>query len=287
MHLLDGFAGQRIAVAPRPLIAAALDRAPTRRLVVTDAGVFPHAAGHRRERSGGARETIVIVCMAGTGWLDVGGVVTRLGSATAIVIPSGTPHSYGASSNDPWTIWWFHVRGSDVPDLLEAMSVTPERPHFFLRSPERIARLIEEIVSALERATTQAVLIATAGMAWHALTQMAADRLVPDEGAPLHRALRYLEEKIDAQVSVPDLAHLIGVSPSHLSWLFRKGTGGGVTAHHLGLKMARARVLLDTTSLPIAEIASRVGMADPFYFSRRFRSHHGISPTMYRVARKG
>lgn len=283
----DGFAGQRIAVVPRPLVSAALDRAATRRLTVTDAGYFPSAEGHRRGRMAGARETIVIICTAGIGWLDVDAEVFRIGPATAFVIPSGTPHSYGASDNHPWTIWWIHVRGSDVPDLLEAIGSMPERPVFSLRSPERTTGLVDEIIAALERATTQAALIATAGMAWHLLTRLAADRMMPAEGAPLQRALRYLEDRIDAQTSVPELAHLIGVSPSHLSSLFRKVTGGGVTAHHLALKMARARVLLDTTSLSIVEIASRVGMNDPSYFSRRFRREHGVSPTKYRLTRKG
>jgi AraC-like DNA-binding protein len=51
--------------------------------------------------------------------------------------------------------------------------------------------------------------------------------------------------------------------------------------------MSRARELLDTTDQAVAEIARALGYADPFYFSRQFRSVHGVSPSGYRVQHKG
>jgi AraC family transcriptional regulator of arabinose operon len=50
--------------------------------------------------------------------------------------------------------------------------------------------------------------------------------------------------------------------------------------------MARARELLDTTELHVAEIGREVGYADPFYFSRQFSRVHCMSPSDYRLHRK-
>ncbi|GAA2248896.1 AraC family transcriptional regulator [Herbiconiux moechotypicola] len=282
-----GFDNQRLCVLPRPLVAEALGRPVTRRLVVTDAGYFPHADAHGRHRPRGAEETIVIVCVGGSGWIEAGGVRHRIGSSTAAVIPGGVPHAYGASESDPWTIWWCHVRGSDVAELVEASGVDPSRITVSLRSVDRLTAMLDEIVSALERDQSPARLVATAGMAWRMLTQLAVDRRLPEEGEPLERAMRYLEDRVDGSIRVPELAALVGVSSSHLSALFRDATGGGVLAHHTSLKMARARRLLDTTALSVAEIGREVGMADPFYFSRQFRRMHGVSPSTYRSQRKG
>lgn len=287
MERADGFEHQRLSIVPRPLVEAALSRPVTRRIVVTDAGYFPRASEHGRHRPAGAAETIVIVCVAGSGWVETGGQRMRVGTATAIVLPGGIPHSYGADSEDPWTIWWCHVRGTDVGDLLEAAGVTPERVTLSLRGVERVTALLDEISTSLARDTTPARLIAASGMAWRLFTQLAVDRLLPEHGTPLERALRYLEERVDGNVHVGELAAMVGVSPSHLAALFRDATGGGVIAHHLALKMARARHLLDTTDLPVAEVGRRVGIDDPFYFSRRFRLTHGVAPTAYREQRKG
>ncbi|OAH50213.1 AraC family transcriptional regulator [Microbacterium oleivorans] len=287
MERADGFEHQRLSVVPRPLVEAALSRPVTRRIVVTDAGYFPRASEHGRHRPAGAAETIVIVCVAGSGWVETDGQRMRVGTATAIVLPGGIPHSYGADRDDPWTIWWCHVRGTDVGELLEAAGVTPERVTLSLRGVERVTALLDEISTSLARDTTPARLIAASGMAWRLFTQLAVDRLLPEHGTPLERALRYLEERVDGNVHVGELAAMVGVSPSHLAALFRDATGGGVIAHHLALKMARARHLLDTTDLPVAEVGRRVGVDDPFYFSRRFRLTHGVAPTAYREQRKG
>ena len=69
----DGFEDQRLAVLPRPLVEAALARPGTRQLTVTDAGYFPRARGHRRVREHGARETIFILCVAGSGTVVIDG----------------------------------------------------------------------------------------------------------------------------------------------------------------------------------------------------------------------
>lgn len=287
MERADGFERQRLSVVPRPLVEAALLRPVTRRIVVTDAGYFPRAAEHGRHRPRGAAETIVIVCVDGSGWIEIGGERQRVGSATAVVVPSGLAHSYGASDDDPWTIWWCHVRGADVAELLEAAEISAARVTLSLRGVDRVTAMLDEIAAALERDTTPARLLATSGMAWRLLTQLAVDRLLPETGTPLERALRYLEDRVDGRIPVPELAAMVGVSPSHLAALFRAATGGGVVAHHLSLKMARARSLLDTTDLPVAEIGRRIGMGDPFYFSRQFRRVHGVSPSAYRDHRKG
>lgn len=287
MERAEGFEHQRLNVVPRPLVEAALARPVTRRIVVTDAGYFPHAAMHGRHRPRGAAETIVVVCVAGTGWIEHAGQRTRIGGSTALVIPAGTEHAYGASEDDAWTIWWCHVRGTDVAELVEAIGVTAGRMTISLRAADRATALLDEIATALERDTTPARLLATSGMAWRLLTQLAVDRLLPEEGTPLERAMRYLDERVDGHIQVPELAAMVGVSTSHLSALFRDATGGGILAHHTALKMARVRRLLDTTDLPIAEIGRQVGIDDPFYFSRQFRRLHGVSPTTYRATRKG
>ncbi|MCY1676521.1 AraC family transcriptional regulator [Pseudarthrobacter sp. SL88] len=283
-----GFQNQRLVVVPRPLVRDALSRPITRHLVVTDAGVFPAAADHGRHRPDGAAETIVILCVAGTGWVETGGVRTAVGAATAVVLPGGTgeAHAYGAAEGDPWTIWWCHVRGADVADLLDGAGVRGAQV-IPLVAADRLTAMLDEIISVLEKDQSPARLVATAGMAWRLLTALAIDRRLPEKGTPLQQAMNYLEDRVDGSVRLADLAALVGVSSSYLSKLFREATGGGVLAHHTALKMARARLLLDTTDLPIAEVGREIGLQDQFYFSRQFRRVHGVSPSAYRAERKG
>jgi AraC-like DNA-binding protein len=283
MPIQEGFRNQRLVVVPRPAVAEALKRPVTRRLMVTDVGYYPEASDHLMRRPRGAPETIVIVCTSGAGWVRIADQVHRVTARSALVIPRSVPHSYGASDSQPWTIWWCHLDGTDAAELVGSMGVSAAKPIVPVRGIERAVALLDEIVAGLERDQSPARLVAAAGAAWKLLTQISVDRVFPAPGDPLQRAIAFLAERLDSSVPVPDLARLVGVSPSHLTTLFRKATGGGVLAHHTALRMARARQLLDGSDATITEIGREVGYDDALYFSRQFRRHHGMSPSDYRT----
>lgn len=287
MPIQEGFRNQRLTVVPRRVVAEASSRPVTRRLMVTDTGHYPNAADHLMRRPNGIEETILILCTGGTGWADIEGTQHRVGANAALVIPRGVPHVYGASEDNPWTIWWCHLRGTDLTELVEEIGAGASRPVVPIRRLDRAIALLDEIVTTLERDHSPASLMGAAGAAWKLLTQIVVDRAMPAPGDPLQRAMAYLAERLDSTVRVADLAALVGVSPSHLSALFRRATGGGVLAHHTALRMAQARSLLDTTDATVAKIALEVGYPDPFYFSRHFKRMHEASPTEYRNRAKG
>ncbi|WP_068624268.1 helix-turn-helix domain-containing protein [Oerskovia enterophila] len=287
MTMQDGFHNERLSVLPRSVVKDALGRRLLRRLVVTHAGYYPRAETHLMERPGGAPETILLVCTDGTGFVEMLGQQHRLGAGHAVVIPSGVPHVYGAAADRPWSIWWCHLQGSDVGELLSVGELDALRPLVVLRNVERVVALLDEILSTLERDHAPVRLLATTAAAWRLLAQLAVDRLEPAPGDPLERAMEYVKDRVDGPLRVPELAAMVGVSPSRLGALFRRATGGGVIAYQTSLRMARARHLLDTTAAPVKAVADEIGYDDPYYFSRLFRRIHDVSPSEYRRRVKG
>lgn len=289
MTRAQGFPGERISVLPRPLVRQALGRPLTARLVVTDCGHFPAAAGHLRTRPSGSEQTIVIVCTDGQGWCELPSGRRSVHPGQALVLPPGLPHGYGATEDDPWTIWWLHLAGADVPELLAAAQVDAERPVAGVGDVYRAVALIDEALRRMERDDSAASLQAASGAAWHLLALLAADRSRAGSGGhdPVHQARQYLHEQVGTRVGVAELAALARLSPSHFAALFRKATGVGVLKYQTRLRMSRARELLDTTDLPIATIARTLGYQDPFYFSRQFHAAHGLPASAYRAQHKG
>jgi len=287
MLLPDGFPGQRLHVLPAPLVAQASCRTPTSMLLVTDAGYFPHAAQHGRTRRAGTTQAIVIACAEGAGWCELTGRRHRIGAQQVLVIPPGVPHRYHADTDRPWSIWWLHVRGTDLDDLLTATGLTAASPVTTLGDAHRAFGLLESVCDDLARDETSASLTAAAGAAWHLLAQLAAERAGRSTGRePIARAQDLLRAHLSAPVNVPDLAARVGFSASHFSARFKAATGFSVLEYVKRLRMARARQLLITSELSVAEIAATVGYGDPFYFSRQFREVSGQSPREFRrVAR--
>jgi AraC-like DNA-binding protein len=229
----------------------------------------------------------VLICTAGRGWASLGGDEFAVDPGNALVLARGQEHSYRADPADPWSIWWCHVTGPAASDLVEVITARLDRPLVGLSSPERAAGLVRDIIVALEADTGDAGMIGASGAGYALLALLAVERRSPRPGDPLHRAMDYLAAHLSDNVRVEDVAEAAGVSSSHLGALFRAATGGGTIEFHSRARMARARALLDSTSLPVSTIARELGFSDPLYFSRRFHARHGMSPSEYRRIGKG
>jgi AraC-like DNA-binding protein len=83
-------------------------------------------------------------------------------------------------------------------------------------------------------------------------------------------------------LSLRDVAREVGMTPGHLTTVVRRRTGRTVQEWIIERRMAEARSLLAETDLPVAEVARRVGVPDPGYFSRLFSRRHGASPREWR-----
>lgn len=99
---------------------------------------------------------------------------------------------------------------------------------------------------------------------------------------PVQRAMEYIQDKLNVQMRLEDIAEYVMLSPNYLSMLFKKETGQGISDFILQLRLERAKLLLRTTSLNISQIAEKVGYQDARHFSKLFRKMTGIQPKDYR-----
>lgn len=98
----------------------------------------------------------------------------------------------------------------------------------------------------------------------------------------VQRAVEYVRDHYSQSIDLPEVAQHVGVSPGHMSALFTRALGRSFTHFLAACRLEEAQRLLADPSLSIKEIAHRVGLENPFYFSRLFRKHTGHSPQQYR-----
>jgi AraC-like DNA-binding protein len=104
--------------------------------------------------------------------------------------------------------------------------------------------------------------------------------------APLARHLLRARDLVDSRYGEPldleTLARAAHVSPRHFSRSFRRTFGETPHQYLLTRRIERARHLLRTTSLRVAEVCLAVGFTSVGSFTTTFRRHVGVSPTAYR-----
>jgi AraC-like DNA-binding protein len=71
------------------------------------------------------------------------------------------------------------------------------------------------------------------------------------------------------------------IAPDHLRRLFRQATGRTPLDYLSELRVAEAKRLLKGRGLNVKQVAARVGIPDPYYFSRVFKKVTGWRPSAY------
>ena len=83
--------------------------------------------------------------------------------------------------------------------------------------------------------------------------------------------------------TIPELAEICGLSPTHLRRLFIEKTGYPPKRYIDRLKLQMIGERLRTTSKSAAQLAQEFGYLDPFHFYRRFKEVMGMSPKQFRT----
>lgn len=95
-------------------------------------------------------------------------------------------------------------------------------------------------------------------------------------------AIEAMEERLDHDWGLVELAKMLGLNRSYLVRLFKRHTGQSPMAWLARRRAEKAAVLLLTSDKPIATVGREVGWHDPNYFARRFRAAFGVSARQYR-----
>lgn len=120
-----------------------------------------------------------------------------------------------------------------------------------------------------------------------AITAAVSPVLPEEEPATAEETLAVILSDIAARpesVTLADLAKRYSYSQSYLSELIHERCGRTFGELVREQRMERAAMLLRATSLPVAEVARRVGYAGTSNFYRAFREQYGCSPAELRTA---
>lgn len=93
---------------------------------------------------------------------------------------------------------------------------------------------------------------------------------------------RYLQENLAEEMSLSVLAEEFHLNPQYISQLFKNEIGVNFLAYLTNIRMEKAKKLLLSTALSVAEIAEQSGYGDYRVFTKVFKKNEGITPSQYR-----
>jgi AraC-like DNA-binding protein len=175
---------------------------------------------------------------------------------------------------------WFRRLALD--DAPRAFGTTPP-----MSPDETVHRLVDTMCSEVSRnAATGPVFAESLSMALLSyvtrrvppITDVVRGRL---SSSQCQRLRAYIAENLSGELSLFELAALVGLGPRYFSTLFRQAFG--VTPHKYVMhqRLAEGARLLTNQRVEIAEVAVRVGFCSQSHFTAAFRQSYGVTPRRF------
>lgn len=102
----------------------------------------------------------------------------------------------------------------------------------------------------------------------------------------IQSVLNYIEKNFQKGVTLEEAAEYVHLSPFYLSKLFKKELKINFVNYVTERKIQKAKYLLESTDMPVINIALELNYQEPNYFSKVFKKIVGVTPTDYRKEKK-
>jgi two-component system, response regulator YesN len=99
---------------------------------------------------------------------------------------------------------------------------------------------------------------------------------------PFVEAKKYIDEHLAEEITLEELAHRIGITPTYFSHLFKKEINETFVQYRTRKRMEKAKELMEVPHFRIIDICQDVGYTDYPHFTKTFKKYYGVSPSEYR-----
>ncbi|TIQ95319.1 MAG: AraC family transcriptional regulator [Mesorhizobium sp.] len=240
-------------------------------------------------------EAHIIIWLEGTaGEMTIGRETVRLGPGTAAGINSFQPHSHALSRDGrPGLFLAFYIdpdwarRRRDLPStapLFSAPAITLE-PWLHKAAANLLDHLSDnESIDDIANYEIERFIDSVLDAADASAPKMACARVHSVQDFRVRKAIQLMKANVCERICFDAVARSVGLSRPHFFALFKEQTNLTPNVYWNTLRMEEAVRQLQWSQEPLISVACNLGFTTQGNFSRFFRDHAGVPPTLYREA---
>lgn len=251
---------------------------------ITAIGHFIAGKGHFTERSD-SDNYLIIYSKHHKGRVKIEDTEMVLDENMAVFVDCEKYHLY-ETLGDLWDHYWIHLGGSGAEaffNLLQNVhssgSLISDSDTYF----EQFERFLSmpEILNSIQ--------VSEQSLCMHSILNRMAKELLYSEksnskshSADIETAAAYFREHYSEPLSIDTVAEMLFMSKYHFIRLFKQYIGMTPYNYLINYRISRSKLLLQTTELPVSEIAVAVGFGNVNNFTPHFKRQTGMTPERFR-----
>lgn len=206
-----------------------------------------------------------------------------------IVFTPDTPCSYCAAE-DVYTDDWIYFGGEEFDEQRFAELGIPLNTPVYLGDTEGLSQIIhilafehysaEKFSREIEEHYMEIFLLRLSRLIQSGAS--VSSRMLMEKNHRMTQLRTVIFTQPDCVLSIDEMAEQMNMSRSGFQHLYKKMFGASVMSDVISGRTERAKRLLSSTNLTVAEISERCGYSNEYTFMRQFKSRVGKTPTEYR-----
>lgn len=214
---------------------------------------------------------IAVLTRAGNGLICLKDGEITVGPGELLLIAANQLRAY-RTLHDVWSFLWFEFDGSYLP-------IPPYTVHHLAKADWK-EELCQQCLDLMlqKKDETASALFTTVCYFWK---DALGEQELQESETMLNQSIDFVKANIRT-VTVKDLAEHFFISERTLRNLYYRYTGRSPSQMIKIIRMKEAQRLLVSSVYTIGEISDLLGYANPFYFSKMFSAHIGMTPSEYR-----
>jgi len=216
-------------------------------------------------------------------WIGTAGETARREPNSFMVWPPGERQYYGDRER-AYDHTWIHCHGTFVQRQIAKAGLPTNQP-VRLADPSIFERNLLAIHEELIRHAAPNVVIVQNLLEnlFHSLSRaFRGEGAKPDIPDAFLAVRRFIELNFASPITLPELARQAGLSVPHFCAGFKRHFGVPAIEYVIRQRMHQAAYLLQDRNVRVRDVADRVGVESPYYFSRLFKKHFGVGPRAFR-----
>lgn len=222
----------------------------------------------------------------GDGWVKIGDHEYYPKPGQLFLMPAGIKQSYSIINDNPYTKYWCHFTAKIGDKNLFDVIKLPD--YICVSDTENIENIFKEILFNFNSVELSASLMLKASILKLISYYLDNSTIQLPEGfnqgsfEMLNVVVEYISNNFYKNITIEELSSIVHLHPNYFIKIFKKHMGTSPIHFLNKRRIDEARLLLASTNLTLAEISSRIGISNSYYFSKLFKEYTGSSPSTYK-----